>query len=1394
MANATSIFQTDNGEIWLGMDGSGLVRYDGYSFKEIYINRADNIHHISSITANFDTLFFTSRYKGLFSYHENQYKRIIKSNKATGDFLKIVQLDSAKIFITTTGIFQIKGNSINKLYSFTGPEESIQINSVVSLKNSCIILSSEGNFHLSINLKRAVPLNNWLHISKDNTSFIEFGYSDGESLYFYDREMSKYLKVILNEKDEIYDLNLFANTKPLKANNYILSIFGDKKSKSGVLITSNNEIFRSSPNGFIKVAHNYTKPLENCQDILIDRNGDFWIISSLRGLYKISKEPFTSLQLHPAYQSPSINSIFKSSKGDIVVSTMEETTNIGNLYIPDSKFTEYPFSTLVVVEYQNQLFLGTTKGLKIYDLEKRQFKAIANLPTDKITFLFQEENHLWIGVANKGLSKIDLKKQNAAIETIESKFVPDYIYTAQFSNDSCVIYFGTNDGIVVYNRKSQHFSPLKTSKFIGYYIGVSTIDSYGTIWFTGDNGLIGILKNGKQILIEDGKIFPSTLFYTLNSDSYGHLFIGTNKGITKLKVSSLGKVLNHRTYDNKTGFEGYETHMRSQFQEKNKIFVGTIEGLFMIDADLLNNLPKPNKPVIEINENAVLAAKENAIQFIFRVNNPKIKNLEYSYRLIGYQDQWSTLTKKNVLFLSDLPNGDFVLEVKATNDGHNFSEIGQFSFTIQLPFWKSKWFVFLMLIGIITLNIFLINRNRSFSAGNLFNTKDTSITVRLTPQILFFGFVANTTSHLIGSYLDPEVKTNLALTLTAGLIALTLYLSALTAKSNQRTYQYKYILTAGFIVILLHNMVGVYLSNLQPFFILAVVLINSLSSFIFEKIKTVIIYSLIFILINVFFVMQLESTVYNKTLYMLAILISAFLSIITIYLRYDSLEKLLFISGVINKGNIPTIAFNSKGVMTYVSENITDTINVNHEVLIGKPISFLNTFVLDDGVSRQVDLTNQFEDGKKYTVPMISSKGETNWMEWSCKVFTEDVKVIIGQNITDKLELENTYELLVQNAEDLIFQCDENGYFQFLNNRCFEKLGYTEQELIGKNSMYLVEDNYTPIVSEFYRKHFEQKLDNSYLEFPIKTKKGDVIWVGQNVTTLYKPGEKKSIKGFLALARDITITREQQEIIKDQRDDITSSINYAQKIQLNLLPNKDKFERSFEEFTIFYKPKDIVSGDFYWLERIDDVTILALGDCTGHGVPGSFMTLLGINLLNNLILEQRIIHPGTILDELDLKLTTALPRENGDENMNDGMEITICVFNHSTNELSYACAGSRFLIYYENSFTMYKGDTKHIGDKPIPEFKSYVTHYTKFPENSTLYLFTDGFQDQFGGIKNKKYSFRRMLELFESNIRMPLDEHQDIIEEEFVKWRADFVQTDDVTIMALRNLTQDKNS
>jgi PAS domain S-box-containing protein len=1386
MANVTLTLQTEDGLIWIGTDGAGLISYDGQEFKEFNQSGVDSDHHVTSLFESNNILYFTSKYKGLFKIEKKQISQVVTKNSKIGDFISSFKNGDKLFLITTQGIYKVENKSCVEIARFPSKNETIKINSIININKGTIILTNQGNYFLSTHLERLSPLNNWLHVSKQSVDFIRFGVLKGEKIIFYNDQLTQQLDLILNESHGIYQLNFISIPSPLKENERIISVASNKHNGKIIALSDLNALFQNQSKGFSFVPHNSTFAIETCQHAMIDYYGDIWISSSSKGLYRAAIQPFTKLQLHPLFSSTSIMTIFKSKNDVTLISSLDNGTSISKNHSSD--FETFNFFTTSVCEINNKLYLGTKEGLKIYNTTTHNFEKspILSKSTDAITFVFSSDASIWIGIAGKGIKQFSKKTfQELPYKTIAQ--LPDYFYTAQENAVSQTIYFGTNNGLYKFSKKKNTFELIKTQKKLGSYFGVSTKDKHSTIWFTGEKGIFGILKNGELISVTDPKLFSSTLFYTLNSDRYGNIILGTNKGLIFLEVNKNGVIKNHRWYQGKGGFDGYETNMRSQFQNRNSIYVGTVEGLYSINTQVLYSIKPPIKPIIEIDKLNAHLQSSNSLHFRFSVNNPKINTVLYSYRIKGSDEGWSEFDSKNELFLTDLSSGNYILEVKASYNGFVESSVSSFNFTVDLPFWKTRWFIFVLLFALVIINLYFIQKNRSLSTGKVFGSNESSVIVKMTPQAVLFGLITDTATNLIGPLLDPTLYSNLGLTLSVGFILFALLLLAQSAKNNERQSHYKYILALTFGIILAHNFIGLYFSNIQPFYLIAIVLIYSTAPFIFNEIKTILIFTLLFILASCAIALIIDTPVYSKPLFLIAIVISGVISVFAMYLRFDSLEKLLFISGVINKGDVIAISFNAEGYVTYASENVDELLKINQLNVVGKHISFLNHFVPEEGNYRGVDLTENFEDGKKYLTPMISQTNDINWLEWSCKIFNDNVRVILGHNVTERIQLESTYELLVQNAEDLIYQCDVNGFYQFLNQRCFEKLGYTKEEMLGRNSMEFIPVENVVEVNQFYRNHFEQRIESSYLEFPVKTKDGQVIWLGQYVTTLYKPGSKNIINGFLALGRDITTSREQQKTIQQQRDDITASINYAQKIQVNLLPNNEKFEHAFGQSCVIYKPKDIVSGDFYWLEQIDEFIIFALADCTGHGVPGSFMTLLGINLLNNIVLEKRTLHPSAILDELDKRLMTALPRENGEENMNDGMEITICVFNPKNNELSYACAGSRFLVYDNNSFTMHKGDSKHIGDRATETFSSFTTHHTKFNPTATLYLFTDGFQDQFGGVKNKKYSFRRMIELFEANIRLPLEDQHHMIETEFDKWKSDDVQTDDVTIIALRH-------
>ena len=180
------------------------------------------------------------------------------------------------------------------------------------------------------------------------------------------------------------------------------------------------------------------------------------------------------------------------------------------------------------------------------------------------------------------------------------------------------------------------------------------------------------------------------------------------------------------------------------------------------------------------------------------------------------------------------------------------------------------------------------------------------------------------------------------------------------------------------------------------------------------------------------------------------------------------------------------------------------------------------------------------------------------------------------------------------------------------------------------------------------------------------------------------------------------------------------------------------------------------------------------------------MSLLGINLLNSIVLENKLLETAKILDELDKKLIHVLPRGTGENKVNDVMEITICAYNHKTKELSYALDGGKFVLLQNGELNVLKGDSKHIGDYRDEVIFKYKEDKITLNEEDTIYLLSDGFQDQFGGPRNKKFNFKKMRLIFEENQNKPLLDQKETLERAFIDWIAEYEQTDDVSVIALK--------
>lgn len=275
---------------------------------------------------------------------------------------------------------------------------------------------------------------------------------------------------------------------------------------------------------------------------------------------------------------------------------------------------------------------------------------------------------------------------------------------------------------------------------------------------------------------------------------------------------------------------------------------------------------------------------------------------------------------------------------------------------------------------------------------------------------------------------------------------------------------------------------------------------------------------------------------------------------------------------------------------------------------------------------------------------------------------------------------------------------------------------------------------------------------------------------------------------------------ENQKLIVDKRNkDITDSLNYARRIQRAIFKTSVRLEKFFTESFILFIPKDIVSGDFYWVKSKNDKVLFAVADCTGHGVPGAFMSIIGTYGLNNLVNELELTNPGEILNEMNSLFKSSIDQSEGAE-IFDGMDIGLCLYNPTTKELNYAGANlplhilranskpqpTSHIVHNNNHFSLYqvKPNKQPIGY--VFEESNYVTHGIQLMEGDILYLFTDGFADQFGGLYQKKFRYQELRKLICDIATKPLKEQHSILEETFRKWKGDNIQVDDMSFMGVK--------
>ena len=323
------------------------------------------------------------------------------------------------------------------------------------------------------------------------------------------------------------------------------------------------------------------------------------------------------------------------------------------------------------------------------------------------------------------------------------------------------------------------------------------------------------------------------------------------------------------------------------------------------------------------------------------------------------------------------------------------------------------------------------------------------------------------------------------------------------------------------------------------------------------------------------------------------------------------------------------------------------------------------------------------------------------------------------------------------------------------------------------------------LLSELYKKTGDSLKALEHLEkfYEIKT---EVI--GEQATNKLKnlqtqfATEKSEKEAEIHRLKNVELKKANEEI-EQKNKDITDSIKYAKRIQEAILPPDKLVKEHLHDSFIFYKPKDIVSGDFYWIEKIENKTLFAAVDCTGHGVPGAFVSIVGHNGLSRVVNEFKITQPSLILDKLnEIVGETFRQQDNGE--VKDGMDIALCSIDFKSKTLEYSGAMNSLYIISNGEIKEVKADKQPIG--AFDNRKNFTNHLVKLKISDCFYIFSDGYADQFGGPNGKKFLYKRFQELLLSIHTKPMNEQKEILDKTIMEWKEQHEQVDDILVIGVK--------
>lgn len=1088
-STVSKIFKDSNNDFWFGTAGFGVVKYNGVQFTSYNKYKGvENLFVKEIIEFKHNEFLVSTEYSGVLLIKNNKIIRKYSTLSSEGDdnyIQKWIKTNEGIYGFTLKNIYKLDTNYNFQFVSSIKHLQLSKINSIIKIGKKIILGTNKGIFDF-----KDQSLHSIFNFSNNAIVF-----SNNKKYFLYDGVQSVWLLNANLQLSKYYTFssaninidNLCVNSYGVlwytsSANNLLGSISKDK-----ILLEYSNE------NGL---------PKDEYLDLFVD-NDIVFLATKSNGLLQYKKQSFYKLNgdNNNLFNFVSIDNQIYATKRNIGVVKF----SVYDKYNSNTQYSTILKNTLKNVLYVNrfkQLIICNELGVFLYDGEVKKMADFNN-----VTAMLQgENNNYWIALRDEGLLLVD-----SNFKIIKKYINKSTIKNLTFNSKKELI-LGANTGVFVLNTSN---GSLK--KINNYFTFYSTKDGFGNIWFSCDSKLIVVDSNYKTKVYTSKNGITSTLIFTLIAKNK-HVFIGTNFGIEKLLVNSKGQILSTKLFNGTNGFKGVETNSKAcALLPNGDLCYGTANGIYYYDAhEIRERINVTNFKSIEGNNKhySVTTLNDNSVfQFDNEVDDVSItfsqqnklisETVFFSYRLNSTKN-WSKPIQYKEIVLNNLNFGLYILQLReVTKNGLPVGPISIIKFNLDEPYYLSWWFLLSLTLIIGFLINYFFNKSSLYNKNFVSELSRNSFVLYKRNYFIFIGFILLFMNLIAYYFKFINYHDFKARVLIATIFILFYFLSFFKIVSNQ----IKNIFLVLFFTVNIYIYTQLLSNQTSVYLIVEFILLFYFSYNVFEKHKYYVIYVLVVAVLLIFTLTFLHV---NTNLFIILLIVNVIVFIINnsrrLYLL-NTTDKLLFTNNIINKSNAITLAIDNNSKIEFCSDSITNILGFNPKDLIG--------ITLNEFYSHE-----KFEKINSSLYKINVSEVDVKYFQWNEYNYSENISILTGTDVTEKIKAEQQFQNLIDNASDIIYEINKYGEFIYINPFALQLMGYELKEVLGRNFIEFIAPSFRQKVFEFYQNIDVNKHMFDIVEFLVVDKNGNELWLSQKVTI--KRNELGKITGFYAIARDIT--------------------------------------------------------------------------------------------------------------------------------------------------------------------------------------------------------------------------------------------------------------------------------